>query len=70
MAYLQKIGCKFLKIDNQGQTQLEIASSLFQREFYVPEDFKEKVFEMMRSKIEKEKETMTSGFIKSKFKPD
>jgi hypothetical protein len=66
ISYLRKIGCKFLHIGGEKNTQLELLSSFNDKSFYVPQNLKKKVFEIIEEKL-KGKTELTSGFIKSKF---
>jgi hypothetical protein len=67
ISYLQKIGCKFIQIESQERTKIEIMEALSQRKPYVNPEFKEKVFAQMRKQVEEKKGKLTSGFIKSKI---
>ena len=65
IAYLQKIGCKFLPLNTNEETKLEFARSFQQEVFLGPSEFGQKLLDLVNKKVEK-KEEITSGFIKSK----
>ena len=64
IAYLQKIGCKFLPLETDKATRLEFAKSFREGKFLASSEFGEELLNLVSKKVEEEK--VTSGFIKSK----
>lgn len=65
IAYLRKIGCRFLSVGNCSGAQLQLLSFLREKQFYAPESFRQSVFAAVEERIRGAAEGTTSGFIKS-----
>lgn len=64
IAYLKKLGCKFLTLCHQVPMKKQLIQTLSKRVFYTPGEFAQKVFGSLGRKLEGDK-IVTSGFIKS-----
>ena len=67
LSYLQKIGCRFIQVNNQEQTHRGMVKLLRQRQFYATERVVDGVFDMLEKRAGQEEGNITSGFIKSEF---
>ena len=65
IAYLKKIGCRFLHLRDQTESKMELLDCFAKRQFFCEKSFAESTIDILRERIHKE-DVVSNGLSKSK----